>query len=76
MNKIYKKIVTYEEVTNKSLDDILLEIAVPIIKRNRENNWIDDNYMDILSSFEDQYKYDEKDYDLICDKISNLIRTV
>ena len=76
MNKIYKKIVTYEEVTNKSLDDILLEIAVPIIKRNRENNWIDDNYMDILSSFEDQYKYDEKDYDLICDKISNLIKTV
>ena len=76
MNNIYKKIVIYEEVQNKSLDDILLEIAVPIIKRNRENNWIDDNYMDILSSFEDQYKYDEKDYDLICDKISNLIRTV
>jgi hypothetical protein len=74
MNKIYKKIVTYEEVTNKSLDDILLEIAVPIIKRNKENNWIDDNYMDILSSFKDQYKYDEKDYDLICDKISNLIK--
>ena len=74
MNKIYKKIVTYEEVTNKSLNDILLEIAVPIIKRNRENNWIDDNYMDILSLFKDQYKYDERDYDLICDKISNLIK--
>lgn len=76
MDNIYKKIVIYEEVPNKSLDDILLEIAVPIIKRNRENNWLDDNYIDILSSFEDQYKYDEKDYDLICDKISNLIRTV
>ena len=75
MNNIYKKIVTYEEVT-KSLDDILLEIAIPIIKRNRENNWMDDNYIDILSSFEDQYKYDEKYYDLICDKILNLIRTV
>jgi len=76
MCKIYKKIITYKEVKDKSLDDILLEIAIPIIKRNRENNWIDDNHMDILSSFKDQYKYDEKDYDLICDKILNLIKII
>jgi len=74
--KLYKKIVTYEEIINKSLDDILLEIAVPIIKRNRENSWWDDNYIDILSAFEAQYKYDETDYDFICNKIVNLIETL
>lgn len=74
--KLYKKIVTYKEITNKSLDDILLEIAVPIIKRNRENSWWDDNYIDILSAFEKQYKYDETDYDFICNKIVNLIETL
>lgn len=74
--KLYKKIVTYKEIINKSLDDILLEIAVPIIKRNRENSWCDDNYIDILSAFEEQYKYDEADYDFICNKIVNLIETL
>ena len=74
--KLYKKIVTYKEIINKSLDDILLEIAVPIIKRNRENSWCDDNYIDILSAFEEQYKYDETDYDFICNKILNLIETL
>lgn len=74
--KLYKKIVTYKEIINKSLDDILLEIAVPIIKRNRENSWCDDNYIDILSAFEEQYKYDETDYDFICNKIVNLIETL
>jgi len=74
--KLYKKIVTYKEIINKSLDDILLEIAVPIIKRNRENSWWDDNYIDILSAFEEQYKYDETDYDFICNKIENLIETL
>ena len=76
MDKIYKKIISYKEVKNKSLDDILLEIAVPIIKRNRENNWMGDNYSDIMTEFEDLYKYDEEDFELIKDKILNLIKTV
>ena len=76
MGKIYKKIVTYKEVKDKSLDDILLEIAVPIIKRNRENKWYDDNYSDIMNEFEDLYKYEEDDFELIRDKILNLIKTV
>jgi hypothetical protein len=76
MGKIYKKIISYKEVKDKSLDDILLEIAVPIIKYNRENNWMDDNYADIMCEFEDLYKYEEEDFELIRDKILNLIKTV
>ena len=76
MGKIYKKIISYKEVKDKLLDDILLEIAIPIIKRNRENKWYDDNYSDIMGEFEDLYKYDEEDFELIRDKILNLIKTV
>ena len=74
--KLYKKIVTLEPIDINKLDNILIEIAKPIIERNRKNNWNDDNFDDILYAFEDEYKLDISEYDSLYDKIRNLIKTI
>lgn len=71
--KIYKIIKTLEEVTDKTLDDILIEIAVPIIKFNREHDCIDDNFNDIIFDFFDKYECDDKD--IIEERIREIIKT-
>lgn len=74
--KLYKKIITLEPIDINELDNILIEIAKPIIERNRKNNWNDDNFDDILNAFEDEYKLDISEYDSLYDKIRNLIKTI
>ena len=74
--KLYKKIVTLEPIDINELDNILIEIAKPIIERNRKNNWNDDNFDDILNAFENEYKLDISEYDSLYDKIRNLIKTI
>ena len=74
--KLYKKIVTLEPIDIKELDYVLAQIAVPIIERNRNNNWEDDNFDDILSAFEEEYKLEDEENDLLYNKIRNLIKTI
>jgi len=74
--KLYKKIITLEPININELDNILIEIAKPIIERNRKNNWNDDNFDEILYAFEDEYKLDISEYDSLYDKIRNLIKTI
>jgi hypothetical protein len=74
--KLYKKIITLEPIDINELDNILIEIAKPIIERNRKNNWNDDNFDDILNAFEDEYILDISEYDSLYDKIRNLIKTI
>jgi len=74
--KLYKKIVILEPIDINELDNILIEIAKPIIERNRNNNWVDDNFDDILSAFEEEYKLEGEENDLLYNKIRNLIKTI
>ena len=74
--KLYKKIITLEPIDIKELDYVLAQIAVPIIERNRNNNWNDDNFDDILSAFEEEYKLEGEENDLLYNKIRNLIKTI
>ena len=74
--KLYKKIVTLEPIDINKLDSILIEITKPIIERNRNNNWNDDNFDDILYAFEEEYKLEGEENDLLYNKIRNLIKTI
>ena len=74
--KLYKKILTLEPIDIKELDYVLAQIAVPIIERNRNNNWNDDNFDDILSAFKEEYKLEGEENDLLYNKIRNLIKTI
>lgn len=74
--KLYKKIVTLEPLDINELDNVLTQIAIPIIEQNRNNNWEDDNFDDILYAFEEEYKLEDEENDFLYDKIHKLIKTI
>jgi len=74
--KLFKKIVTLEPIDINELDNVLIKIAVPIIERNRNNNWEDDNFDDILNAFEEEYKLEDEENDFLYNKIRKLIKTI
>lgn len=59
--RLFEKIITIKEVEDKTLREVIESIAVPIIKRNREQGWIDDNFNDILYEFNQHYITDAPD---------------
>lgn len=53
--RLFEKIVTVREIEDKTLREVISDIAAPIIKRNRERGWEDDNFDDILYEFNQHY---------------------
>lgn len=70
--KIYKIITKLKEVKDANLDDILTDIAVPIIKFNRDHNCVDDNFGDIMYDFFNKYECDDKD--LVEERIHEVLK--
>lgn len=58
--EIFKKIINYEP-TDKTIKEIIEELAPDIIYFNRINHWEDDNYDDILSEINYHYEYDDNE---------------